>query len=113
MKKFLVLYMSPKPGEEQMKNATPEESKKGMDMWMAWFQKEGSAIVDGGTPLMNDTHVTKTGDAQTHSGDYVCGYSIVQAENMDSVKAMLDGHPHFMLEGNSVEVSEMMPMPGM
>lgn len=99
--------------EEQMKNANAEEGKKVMDMWMAWLQKEGSAITDGGTPLGSDTHVDKSGNVLSHSGDYIGGYSIVQAENMDGVKTMLAGHPHFMQNGNTVEILEMLPVPGM
>jgi hypothetical protein len=113
MKKFLVLYKSSMSAEEQMQNAKPEDGKKMMDLWMAWFQKAGSAIVDGGSPLGSDTHVDKSGNSLQHVGDYIGGYSIVQAESMDAVKAMLTNHPHFMQEGNNIEVLEMLPMPGM
>ena len=31
--------------------ATPEEGKKAMDAWGAWFGSMGSAVVDGGNPM--------------------------------------------------------------
>ena len=48
MKKFLVLYESSIPAAEQIKKAPPEEAKAGMELWMKWMKKAGSAIVDGG-----------------------------------------------------------------
>lgn len=112
MKKFLLLYNAKMPAEEQMKGATPEQAKKGMDMWTQWFQKAGSAIIDMGAPLGSDTIVTKT-ESMAKSGEFVGGYTIVQAETMDAVKTMLTSHPHFMQEGNTIEVLEVLPMPGM
>ena len=41
MKKFLVLYQSTVPASEQMKNATPEQAKAGMDAWMSWAGRAG------------------------------------------------------------------------
>jgi len=41
------------------------------------------------------------------------GYSILQAENMDEAKELLQGHPH--LDWNAaceIEVHESLPMPG-
>lgn len=34
MKKFLVHYIAPESAMEQMKNASPEDMKKGMEPWM-------------------------------------------------------------------------------
>ena len=51
MKKFLVLYQSTVPASEQMKNATPEQAKAGMDAWMSWAGRAGSGIVDMGSPV--------------------------------------------------------------
>ena len=42
--------MAPVAAEVQM-NVSPEEMKKGMEPWMAWYKKCGKAIVDQGAPL--------------------------------------------------------------
>ena len=34
-----------------MKNATPEQQKKGMDAWMKWMNANKPSIVEGGAPL--------------------------------------------------------------
>ena len=103
----MILYMAPVSAEAQM-NVSPEDLKKGMEPWLAWFKKGGKAFVDTGTPLANGMHYTKAGSAKGKSE--VTGYSIVQAENMDAVKAILADSPHFMMQKASIEVFEMMPM---
>lgn len=100
MKKFLVLYRSTVGAREQMKNATPEQAKAGMDMWMQWAGKAGAAIVDLGSPV--DGGATDIG-----------GYSILQAESTTELDKVLDGHPHTMMPGNSIETLEFLALPGM
>ena len=109
MKKFMLLYMAPVTAEEQMAiKMDPEEGKKVMDAWTAWYDKCGSAMVDPGTPLGNGkTYATESVGARTSQ---VAGYSIVQADNLDVVMQMLEGHPHLMMPGFSIEVLESMPI---
>ncbi len=112
MKKFLVLYKAPTSGFEQMKNATPEQQKAGMDAWMAWSKKAGGSIVDMGAPLGKSVHVTKTGSASPSTND-LGGFSILQAESKEALAESLKGHPHFMMPDGFIEVVEIMPIPGM
>ena len=52
MKKFLALYMANSAEfETMMKNATPEQQKKGMDAWMKWMGDHQASLVEGGAPL--------------------------------------------------------------
>lgn len=110
MKKFLVLYKAPTSGFDQMKNATPEQQKAGMEAWMAWGQKAAGSIVDMGSPLGKSLHVTPTG--ATPSTNDLGGYSVLQAESKEALAETLVGHPHFMMPGGTIEVVEVMPMPG-
>jgi hypothetical protein len=107
MMKFMVLYMAPVAVEEQM-NVSPEEMKKGMEPWTAWYKKCGKAIVDMGTPLGKGLCVDKKGSSKGKT--QVTGYSIVQAKDIDAAKAMLADHPHLMMPKASIEVLEMMSM---
>src|SRR5205814_8850048 len=111
MKKFLLLYLSPVSAEQQMQTASPEDMQKGMEPWVRWFDAHKQEIVEMGTPTGNEMNVTKAGSSRPKT--YIGGYSILQAEDIDAAKAMLSDHPHFMMEGNSIEVLELMPMPGM
>jgi hypothetical protein len=112
MKKFLVLYKAPTSAFEQMKNATPEQQKAGMDAWMAWSKKAGPSIVDMGSPLGKSLRVTKGGSAAPAAND-LGGFSILQAESKEALAETLKGHPHFMMPDGSIDVVEMMPIPGM
>jgi hypothetical protein len=111
MKKFLVLYVSSVSAREQMAKMSPEQSKAGMEMWMAWAKKAGAAIVDLGSPVGDTTQVTSSGASKV-DGNYG-GFSILQAESAKALHEVLKGHPHFMMPGASIEVHEFIPIPGM
>jgi hypothetical protein len=105
MPKYLVLYRSQMTAGEQMANSTPEAAQAGMAAWMAWGEKAGDALVDWGSP----TQPVTQGDPGP--AGWVGGYSILQADDSDAVAAVLDGHPH--KEVGTIEVLEILPMPGM
>ena len=109
MTKYLLLYRSTVSAADQMAGATPEQAQAGMDAWMAWGGKVGSALTDLGSPTQN---VATIGDGPATSG-YVGGYSMMEAESTEALEALLDGHPHLMMPGNAIEVCELLPMPGM
>ena len=110
MKKFLVLYRAPATSFELMMKATPEQQKAGMAAWMAWGQSSASSIVDMGAPLGKSLRVTK-GGASPSTND-LGGFSLLQAESKEALAETLKGHPHFLMPDGSIEVVELMPMPG-
>jgi hypothetical protein len=111
MKKFLVLYKAPLTSFDQMMKATPEQQKAGMDAWAVWGKKATASIVDMGAPLGKTLQVTPTGASPIRND--LGGYSILQGESKEAVAETLKGHPHFMMTGASIEIVELMPMPGM
>jgi hypothetical protein len=108
MHKYLVLYRASTSAREQMAQASPEQAKAGMDAWMAWATRAGDAIVDLGSPL-GDAANLGAGSSSGHIG----GFSILQAESMDAVKMILEGHAHLHMPSASIEVMEFLTMPGM
>jgi len=113
MKKFIVIYHAPVDAMKQTANSTPEEQAKGMEQWMQWAQKCGDKLVDLGAPLMNGQQLSPGGKS-TSSDKNVVGYSILQAENLDEAKSLLNGHPHLGWNAEcAIEVHETMPLPGM
>lgn len=110
MKKFLVLYKAPASAFDQMKKATPEQQKAGMEAWMTWSKKTAGSIVDMGGPLGKSLRVTKGGT--TPSTNDLGGYSVLQAESKEALAESLKGHPHFMMPDGAIEVVELMPIPG-
>ena len=81
---------------------------------MQWAQKCGDHLVEMGSPLMNGQQLSPDG-SNHESSKNVSGYSILQAENMDAAKALLEGHPHISgwNQDATIEIHESMPIPGM
>ena len=113
MKKFLVLYMAKAADlEKMMKNATPDQQKKGMEAWMKWMGDHKASIVDGGAPLGKTKRVDAKGASDTKND--LGGYSVVQADSADAAaKIFGKDHPHLQMPGAWVEIIEIMQIPGM
>ena len=92
---------------EQMASIGPEQRKGEMEKWMAWGVSAGTSLVDWGAPL---------GESAVLRGSkvpgFVGGYSIVQADTLDAASRLFDAHPHFGAPGASIELLEIMSMPG-
>ena len=109
MAKYLLLYRSPVSATEQMSGASAEAAQAGMEAWMTWAGKAGSAIIDMGSPVARAISV----GADCGPGDSIGGYSILEADSLDALEALLDGHPHLNVDGAAIEVHEFLPLPGM
>ena len=111
MKKFMVLYVAPQSAQAQMAESSPEAAQEGMKAWLEWADRAGDGIVDMGTPLGAGKEITtsETSDTETN----VAGYGILQAEDLGGAQALLEGHPHLMMPGASIQVYESLDLPGM
>ncbi len=111
MPKYIVLYQSSASAAEQMAQATPENAADGMQKWMAWAERTGSALADMGSPV---SYAMTVGGADPAPGTpHVGGFSILEADSQEAVRALLDGHPHFGAPGASIAVFEFLVLPGM
>ena len=99
--------MAPVSAEVQM-NVSPEEMKKGMEPWLAWFKKHGKAIVEQGAPLGKSECIDKKGAKKGQT--QVTGYGVIEAKDMDAAKKMVADHPHLMMPNANIEILEIMPM---
>ena len=113
MKKYIVMYHAPVEALAQMQNTPPEEAAKGIEAWMAWAKKCGDHMVDLGTPLGMGQKLNVGGSSEGSTRG-VCGYTILQANDMDHAKELLQGHPHLSGWDNAceIEVHEALDMPG-
>ena len=111
MKKFVVLYFAPQSAQAQMAESSPEAAQEGMKAWMEWAGRAGDGIVDLGNPLGSGVEITATGTSEAAAG--VAGYGIIQADDLAGAQALLDGHPHLMMPGASIQVYESLDLPGM
>jgi len=108
-KKFLVLYKSSASAEEQMAAGSPDQAQEAMGLWMEWMEQAGPALVDPGSPLGETTELPPVAG---QSGRYVGGYSILQGESVKDIEKLLDGHPHYHSPDATIEVHELLAMPG-
>jgi Ni/Co efflux regulator RcnB len=111
MKKFVVLYLAAQSAQAQMAESTPEAADEGMKAWMEWAGRAGDSIVDMGNPLGAGKEITATGSSDTTTD--VAGYGILQAEDLAGAEALLEGHPHLMMPGASIQVYESLDLPAM
>jgi hypothetical protein len=110
-KKFLALYM----GSVSKAHVAPPDEKTmndGKAAWGRWMSDHGDVIVDSGSPLGKTKRIAM--DGITDIKNLVTGYVIVEAESHESAAKMFERHPHFAIfPGDSVEIMECLPMPGM
>jgi len=112
MKKFLVLYrMDMGEMRKMMASTSAEDRKKSMGEWEVWMKKNMASFVDSGAPVGKTKQTTKDGVADIKND--IGGYSIVQAESHEAAAALFANSPHLTMPGATVEVMEIMPMPGM
>jgi hypothetical protein len=102
MTKYLLLYRAPVSAAEQMASSTPEAAQAGMEAWMAWGERAGAAVVDMGSPVQSIS-----GSA---GGDQIGGYAILQAESLEALQKVPEGHPHTEW-GGTIEILEFLALP--
>lgn len=118
MKKFLAIYLGTVRDEGMKKwNDMPEVERKakeaeGMAAWGKWMQDNASAVVEMGSPLGKTKKADASGVSDTKNA--MSGWVVVQAETHEMAAKMFENHPHFAIfPGESVEIMEILPMPGM
>lgn len=111
MARYLALYMGSAANEQR---AEPDEAtqQEGMAAWGAWAAEHQAAIVDQGAPLGKTLKVDQGGTSAT--SNLIVGYVVVEAATHEHAAAIFENHPHFAVfsGSNSVEVLEIMEMPG-
>jgi hypothetical protein len=96
---------------EQDPGTRAEIEAKGMAAWGAWMAKNADKIVDPGAPLGKTLRASSDGISGMTNN--LTAYVIVQAESHDAAAQLFDQHPHFAIfPGDSVEIMEVLPMPG-
>jgi hypothetical protein len=89
-----------------------EQQHEFMAAWGAWAQAKQHAFVDPGAPLNRKKVVTAQGVEDFT--DTKTGYAIVEADSHDDAVRIFAEHPHLaLIPGNSIEVLECPPVPGL
>ena len=91
--------------------STPEEGQQHFTKYMEWLSSLGDAAVSPANPLGNTHTISPDGSVETGGQSAMSGYTIIEADSMDTALEMVKGCP-FLEIGGSLEVSELMQMPG-
>ena len=105
MPQFIITYIGGNPP------ATPEEGKAHMAKYKEWLSSLGDSAVSPANPMKNTHTVSPDGEIAEGSKSSMSGYTIVAAESLDDAIDIAKECP-FLEIGGSLEVSELMQMPG-
>jgi hypothetical protein len=117
MKTFLAVYLGTpnSPQQNEWQSLSEGERQKridaGMKAWHGWGAQHAAVTVVEGGPLGKTKHVSARGIADVKNN--MTGFTIVKAESHEAAARMFEKHPHFSIfPGESVEIMEVMPIPG-
>ncbi len=105
MPQYVITYLGGK------KPSSPEEGKQHMSKYKAWLSALGDSAVSPANPLKNTSTVHPDGTVTTGSTTSMSGFTIVEADCMEAALLMAKRCP-FLDVGGSLEVSELIQMPG-
>jgi len=105
MPQYLLVYLGGNPP------SSPEEGKKHFAKYQQWLASLGNAAVSPANPLKNTHTVHPDGTATPGGTTTMSGFTILEAESMAAALEMAKTCP-FLEVGGSLEVSELMQMPG-
>ena len=105
MAQYIISYL----GGEQP--STPEEGKQHFSKYKEWLSSLGDSVVSPANPFKNTSTVNSDGSVTSGSTTSMSGYTIIEADSMESTLEIAKACP-FLEIGGSLEVSELMQMPG-
>ncbi|MGL1934030.1 MAG: YciI family protein [Fibrobacterales bacterium] len=105
MPQFCITYL----GGEQP--SSPEEGKKHMTQYMEWIRSLGSSAISPANPFKGTQTVHPDKTVTPGSTTSMSGFTIIEAESMDAALTIAQACP-FLETNGTLEVSELMQMPG-
>jgi hypothetical protein len=105
MPQYIITYL----GGDQP--SSPEEGKKHFSKYMDWLSSLGDSAISPANPLKNTNTVNPDGTVSNGGKTQMSGFTIVEADTMEAALLIAKGCP-FLDIGGSLEVSELIQMPG-
>jgi hypothetical protein len=93
------------------KPSSPEEGEQHMSKYRAWLSSLGNSAVSPANPLKDTSTVNSDGTVTTGSTTSMSGFTIIEADSMEAALLIAKVCP-FLDVGGSLEVSELIEMPG-
>ena len=105
MAQYIITYL----GGDQP--SSPEEGKQHYEKYKEWLSSLGDSAVSPANPFKNTNTVNSDGSVTTGSTTSMSGFTIIEAFTMEMALLIAKACP-FLDVGGSLEVSELMQMPG-
>ena len=105
MAQFVLVYL----GGNQP--SSPEEANMHFSKYMEWLSSLGDSVVIPTIPLKDTNTINPDGTIREGGSSAMSGFSIIKAESMQAALSIAQSCP-FLEIGGSLEVSEMMQVPG-
>lgn len=117
MKTFLAVYLgTPDSRQRREWDSLDEATRKkreqeGMKAWHDFGAKYHTVTTVEGGPLGKTKKASAHGITDVKNN--MTGFTIVKAESHEAAAKMFENHPHFSIfPGESVEIMEVLPIPG-
>lgn len=91
--------------------SSPEEGKRHFSKYMEWLSSLEGSVVSPANPLKDTNTVNPDGSITAGGATSMSGYTIIEADSMDAALSIAKTCP-FLDIGGSLEVSELVEMPG-
>ena len=105
MPQYVIVYL----GGDQP--SSPGEGKQHYAKYKEWLSSLGDSAVSPANPLKDTSTVNSDGTVTTGSTTSMSGYTTIEADSMGAALEIAKACP-FLDIGGSLEVSELMQMPG-
>jgi len=105
MSQYVIVYL----GGNQP--STPEEGKQHFARYKQWLSSLGESAVSPANPLKDTNTVNSDGSVTNGGASTISGYTIIEADSMEVALSIARACP-FLDIGGSLEVSELVEMPG-
>ena len=105
MAQYIIAYL----GGDQP--SSPEEGKQHFAKYQEWLSSLGDSAVSPANPFRHTSTVNSDGTVTAGSTTSMSGYTIIEADSMETALEIAKACP-FLDIGGSLEVSELMQMPG-
>ena len=105
MAQYVIVYL----GGDQP--SSPEEGKRHFAKYQEWLASLGDAAVSPANPFKDTSTVNPDRTVIAGSTTSMSGYTIIEADSMETALEIAKACP-FLDIGGSLEVSELMQMPG-
>lgn len=111
MPRYLLVFNAPEPMDAFMARSTAQEIQRGMEAWTNWKAIADKTIMfEFGGVVKGVANVGPAGTVD--SASQASNYAFAHAATREAVVAVLQSHPHLQREGASIDVLELLAMPG-